>query len=81
VRKSSKPHAPDPIDDKLAPLFNPRLQRWSDHFCWISGTRLILGLTPTGRATVVALSLNRQLLIACRILMARNGRQPPVETS
>jgi HNH endonuclease len=81
VRKSSKTHAPDPIDDKLAPLFNPRLQRWSDHFCWSSDTRLILGLTPTGRATVVALSLNRQPLIAYRALMARNGMHPPVETS
>ena len=46
----------DPIDSEIAPLFNPRLQRWRDHFCWSADTRLILGLTPTGRATVVALS-------------------------
>jgi HNH endonuclease len=81
VRKSNKTHAPDPIDDELTPLFNPRLQRWSDHFCWSSDTQLILGLTPTGRATVVALSLNRPLLITYRILMARNGMHPPIETS
>jgi 5-methylcytosine-specific restriction endonuclease McrA len=63
VRKSNKTHAPDPIDGESAPLFNPRLQRWSDHFCWSSDTFLIVGLTPTGRATVSALSLNRPLLI------------------
>jgi hypothetical protein len=81
VRKSNKTHAPDPVDGETAPLFNPRLQRWSDHFCWSSDTRLILGLTPTGRATVVALSRNRPLLITYRILMTRNGMHPPIETS
>ena len=81
VRKSNRTHARDPIDGEIAPLFNPRLQRWRDHFCWSADTRLILGLTPTGRATVVALSLNRPLLIAYRILMIRNGIHPPLEAS
>jgi HNH endonuclease len=81
VRKSNKTHAPDPIDGKLAPLFNPRIERWRDHFCWSNDTRLILGLTPTGRATVVALALNRPLLITHRILMIKNGMHPPSESS
>jgi hypothetical protein len=80
VRKSNKMHEPDPIDGEMAPLFNPRRARWSDHFCWSSDARLILGVTPTGRATVVALSLNRPLLIRYRILMIRNGMHPPRET-
>jgi HNH endonuclease len=81
VRKSNKTHAPDPIDGELAPLFNPRLERWSDHFCWSDDTRIVVGLTPTGRATVKALDLNRQLLITYRVLMIRTGIHPPIETS
>ena len=79
VRKSKKTHAPDPIGGEIAALFNPRLQRWTDHFCWSADTSLILGLTPTGRATVRALALNRPSLIAYRIVMLRNGIHPPIE--
>jgi HNH endonuclease len=81
VRKSNKTHAPDPIDGEIAPLYNPRVHRWIDHFCWSNDSWLILGLTPTGRASVVALSLNRPLLITYRILMIRHGMHPPIETS
>jgi 5-methylcytosine-specific restriction endonuclease McrA len=28
VRKANKTHDRDPIDGEIAPLFNPRLQRW-----------------------------------------------------
>jgi hypothetical protein len=81
VLKSDKTVAPDPSDGKIAPLFNPRVQRWREHFCWSADTRIVLGLTPTGRATVVALSLNRPLLITYRALMIRNGIHPPIELS
>jgi hypothetical protein len=81
VRKSNRTGAPDPIDGEIAPLFNPRIQRWRDHFCWSADTRLVLGLTPIGRATVVALSLNRPLLIRYRTLMIKNGIHPPIEPS
>ena len=80
VRKSNKTEAPDPTDGELASLFNPRQMRWRDHFCWSRDTRLIVGLTPTGRATVAALQLNRPSLIAFRLLMIKNGTHPPVET-
>ncbi len=79
VRKSQKTEAPDPISGVRAPLFNPRAQRWRDHFCWSADTTVILGLTPTGRATVVALALNRELLVTHRVLMVRNGLHPPEE--
>jgi hypothetical protein len=44
-------------------LFNPRVQRWSEHFRW-DGHRVV-ALTPTGRATVATLELNhhRRMLI------------------
>ncbi len=61
----------DPISNEIAPLFNPRRQTWTDHFA-LNGTRIV-GITPTGRATVFLLMLNaptrllqRQVLIAQR---------------
>jgi hypothetical protein len=81
VRKSDVTDAPDPISGENVPLFNPRAQRWCDHFCWSADTTWILGVTPTGRATVVALSLNRDFLITHRSLLIKNGLHPPAEKS
>src|SRR5258707_1373011 len=41
----------------IVPLFNPRLDTWSDHFRW-HGSELF-GLTPVGRVTVHVLGINR----------------------
>lgn len=55
--KADKTVAPDPATGELTPLFNPRTQRWSEHFRWIDNGLRIEGLTPTGRATVALLHL------------------------
>jgi hypothetical protein len=47
-------------------LFNPRRQRWEDHFTWNEDYTLVIGLTDVGRATVEALHLNREGLINFR---------------
>jgi hypothetical protein len=49
--------ATDPETGQIAPLFNPRLQVWFEHFAWSSDGLRIVGLTPIGRATVAALHL------------------------
>src|SRR5262249_28473480 len=46
----------DPYSGNVERLFNPRTQDWSDHF-ELRGA-LILGRTPTGRATVAVLGMN-----------------------
>jgi 5-methylcytosine-specific restriction endonuclease McrA len=46
----------DPSSGDVVPLFNPRCERWDDHFGW-DGLR-ILGLTGVGRTTVRLLQLN-----------------------
>lgn len=46
----------DPRNGKLVRLFNPRRQRWHDHFS-VRGV-LILGRTAVGRATVELLHMN-----------------------
>src|ERR1039457_6514415 len=53
LHKSDRLEATDPLTDALVPLFNPRQDVWSEHFSW-SGHQL-KGLTPAGRATIVAL--------------------------
>lgn len=65
LAKSNRTTAPDPNTSQPAPLFHPRSHRWSDHFAWDGA--VVVGLTPTGRATVEAFGLNaprRQLIRA-----------------
>ncbi len=46
----------DPASKKIVQLFNPRTDTWDDHFRLDAG--LIIGLTPTGRATAKLLTMN-----------------------
>ncbi len=57
LRKEARRSALDPITGRRVPLFHPRKQQWARHFGW-DGVRVV-GMTPTGRATVLALELNR----------------------
>lgn len=69
----------DPSTGEVAPLFHPRRQRWRDHFIWSYDFGRILGLTPTGRATVDALHLNREGLVNLRRILFASGEHPPPE--
>jgi 5-methylcytosine-specific restriction endonuclease McrA len=69
--------APDLLTDEFVPLFNPRQQFWIAHFTWSEGQDRIVGLTSTGRATVVALRLNRPLLVRSRQIWVTAGLFPP----
>jgi len=77
--KSDRIEAADPQTGELVPLYHPRQQDWADHFVWSPGGDRILGLTPTGRATVVALRLNREKLVEARREWVRVGWHPPKE--
>lgn len=74
LHKSAKLVAVDPDTGDSVPLFNPRSQRWSDHFRWDGETAV--GLTPTGRATALALDVNRPFILAIRKEEAFWGRHP-----
>src|SRR5262249_56580380 len=50
--KSDKTEAVDPETKATVPLFNPRKQKWKDHFRWSADGIRIIGLTPIGRGTV-----------------------------
>jgi hypothetical protein len=77
--KYNKTEGRDPVTGKMAPLFNPRRQRWSDHFAWDESFTLILGRTPTGRATVEILRLNREGVVNLRRVLYAAGEHPPAE--
>jgi len=56
--KGDKVGAADPVSRDVVTLFNPRLQKWSEHFAWTADGLRIVGRTPIGRATVAALHLD-----------------------
>jgi hypothetical protein len=56
--KSDKMSGIDPETGESHPLFNPRTQQWNEHFRWSEDGILVIGLTPTGRATVTTLRLS-----------------------
>jgi 5-methylcytosine-specific restriction endonuclease McrA len=78
--KYTRTQAADPVGGDLVPLFHPRGQRWQDHFAWNEDCSLIVALTPTGRATVEALQLNRPGLVSLRRLLYAAGEHPPPES-
>lgn len=56
--KSDKIAAVDPDTGDMQRLFNPRTDSWWEHFVWAEDGLRIIGKTPIGRATVVALHLS-----------------------
>jgi hypothetical protein len=76
TRKGSRTQARDPATGRVVPLFNPRTQKWDRHFQWTQDRLRILGKTATGRATVDALDLNNELIVAVRALWIQMGAFP-----
>lgn len=75
--KQAQVEALDGRTGRVVPLFNPRTDRWSDHFCWsLDGTR-IRARTAVGRVTIRTVGLNRPALVRARRLWVRNGMHPP----
>lgn len=77
--KGSRAVGRDPIDGEPAPLFNPRQQRWRDHFSWSEDGVEIVGLTACGRATVSLLRMNHPQIVGARSLWVHSGWWPPEE--
>jgi hypothetical protein len=76
LRKAARDRARDPVSGKLVPLFNPRLEDWSIHFTMTKRWRLG-GRSPTGRATIHALAMNRPAVVDIRRELIELGRYPP----
>jgi len=74
--KYNKVEGTDALNCQRVHLFNPRKQRWSEHFVWSHDFTLIIGLTPTGRASVETLQMNQQKMVTLRRLLVLAGLHP-----
>ena len=77
--KAIRTIALDPETGARASLFNPREENWNEHFTWSEDYTTVRGRTPTGRATVAALRLNREGLVNMRRVLYAMGEHPPAE--
>jgi hypothetical protein len=77
AHKYNKSTAIDPLSGERVPLYHPRNDRWEEHFAWSSDFTLIVGLTPSGRATVEGLNMNREGVVKLRRLLLAAGEHPP----
>ncbi|MBD2205582.1 HNH endonuclease [Calothrix sp. FACHB-1219] len=74
----------DPDTGQMLPLFNPRQQKWYEHFIWSADGLKIIGITSTGRATCNRLDLNDERhnegsIVKARRLWIKGGWHPPDE--
>jgi hypothetical protein len=77
AHKKDKTEALDPLTRQLIPLFNPRVDTWSEHFQWSEDDLQIIGTTPIGRATVQLLKVNREGNVNLRRLLKMAELHPP----
>ena len=75
--KSIQTHGFDPVTGREVRLFNPRRQRWAEHFTWGEDSTRVVGLTDCGRATVLALQLNNIIAVMVRREWVSAGWHPP----
>lgn len=72
----------DPISGQDVPLFNPRTQRWEEHFQWAAEPPYpLLGRSAYGRATIVRLQMNHPNVVHIRRLLATVGMPWRVDTA
>ena len=61
----------------MAPLYHPRTHVWLEHFAWSDDFTLLVGLTPTDRASVEVLQLNREGMVNLRRALHTLAEHPP----
>jgi len=75
----------DPDTQEIVPMFNPRKQKWEEHFVWLSQGVVIEGTTPIGRATCLRLDLNdnrypeNDSIRETRRFWTQTGLHPPAD--
>lgn len=75
--KSDAIEAPDPKTGTIVPLYHPRHDTWREHFAWNGDFTELVGLSPTGRATLARLDLNRPGVVTLRRLMLGSDEGHP----
>lgn len=75
LAKSAETSGIDQLTGLSVPLFNPRTQRWEDHFQWRDKEK-IEGVTAVGRATVLVVQMNSEVRAKARALWFAVGALP-----
>ena len=76
LAKGDRTRATDPLTGREVYLFHPRRHAWNRHFRWSGDQRHVLGTTPIGRATILALDLNGELRVQARLFWFETGWLP-----
>jgi hypothetical protein len=77
--KGAKVNFTDVYSGELVPLFHPRQQIWREPFSWSEEGCEIIGLTPIGWATIIALNMNYVEIVEARRRWVVVGWHPPLE--
>jgi hypothetical protein len=64
----------DPESRAIHRLFNPRNDRWDEHFSWNGA--VLVSTTPIGRATIAVLNVNAPYRVSLRASLIREGLLP-----
>jgi hypothetical protein len=75
--KYTKQEAIDAVSSESVSLYHPRQDIWLEQFAWSEDGLEIIGITPTGRATIDALNLNRSGVKNIRRLLIMVSLHPP----
>jgi len=67
----------DPESRLEVRLFDPRSDRWEEHFRWSDDSSEIIGVTSVGRATVRRLNMNLPRMLIARREWKKTGLHPP----
>ncbi len=62
------------MDADLHSLFNPRSDRWADHFEW--NGPVLVGKTSIGKVTIEVLAINLSYRVALRAALIEEGVFP-----
>jgi HNH endonuclease len=74
--KGTRQKARDPLTGEEVNLFHPHRQQWQEHFGWSEDQTKLIGRSPTGRATIEALKINRLSVVRLRRLWIKLGVHP-----
>lgn len=66
IYKGTSVASTDPATETVVPLFHPREQLWESHFAVDTATAMMLGLSPSARATILRLRINSQAQVMAR---------------
>jgi 5-methylcytosine-specific restriction endonuclease McrA len=65
------------LEGNHVPLFNPRKDRWEDHFAW--NGPVLVGKTLIGKVTITVLAINLSYRVALRAALIEEGRFPSTD--